>query len=182
MFGPNSAPVSGKWNRLCSGVFVLLLFYYLLRTSQWKWNRLCSGVFFVAVVLLSPSCTLVRTCGSCWIVWIKCEILIVNVGNNLRWSVVTIIIVKLFKSGVKRFKYSFPNQKTRSQVTRQTISIYWIPTVCPVLWKHMIIILKWCREKISHIISVKFTWTFFQTPNTIFICCLCHPGLHYKWY
>ena len=28
-----------------------------------------------------------------------------------------------------------------------------------------------------HIISEKFTWTFFKTPNTICICSLCHPGI-----
>ena len=41
--------------------------------------------FFVVVVavLISPSRTLVRICGSGWVVWIKCEILIINVRNHL---------------------------------------------------------------------------------------------------
>ena len=55
-----ATPVSGKWNRL---YFFLLLLFFLEK--------------------LSPSCTPVRICGSGWIVWIKCEILIINVRNHL---------------------------------------------------------------------------------------------------
>ena len=59
------------------------------RTSQWKIKMkyalfrsfLLSSLFVLEK--LSPPCTLVRICGSGWIVWIKCEILIINVGNHL---------------------------------------------------------------------------------------------------
>ena len=60
------------------------------RTSQWKMKlyRLRSGVFcccccFFFLEKLSPTSTLVRICGSGRIVWIKCEIPIINVGNHL---------------------------------------------------------------------------------------------------
>ena len=61
------------------------------RTSQWKIKMkyalfrsfFCCCHCFFWKNYHSPSCTLLRICRSDWIVWIKCEILIIDVRNHL---------------------------------------------------------------------------------------------------
>ena len=63
-----AAPVSEKWNYIG---FVQEFFVVVV------------VVVFFFLEKLSPTSTLVRICGSGRIVWIKCEIPIINVGNHL---------------------------------------------------------------------------------------------------
>ena len=141
--------------QLFSGHFSLVRSGWLdhCRTSQWKIKMkyalfrsfFCCCHCFFWKNYHSPSCTLLRICRSGWIVWIKCEILIIDVGNHeVRCETIQIFL---------------PQSKDLI-TTRQTISIYWILTVCPVLWKEMIIKVVQ-RENIAHYLC-EIHQVFFQ--------------------